>query len=198
MSSVLLNSKATYSFGDLLELEQLTGVKYELIGGHIVAMTGGTKAHNLIALGLFSEIDRQKRDRCRLYVADVKLLVEHDRSEHHKDTSVYPDVMLACGEEVSDLYEESPLLLAEVLSDNTARKDKGIKREKYLQLSSLHAYLILSQTEIMMTLYQRNDGEWTQDIFLGKETEIVCCLGNEHNPLKLNLGHIYKFVENRL
>jgi len=198
MSSVLPNSKATCSFDDLLEFEELTGVKYELIDGHIVAMTGGTKAHNLIALGLFSAIDRQKEERCRLYVADVKLLVDQDCSEYHKDTSVYPDVMLACGKEVSDLYEENPLLLAEVLSDNTARTDKVTKREKYLQLPSLHAYLILSQTEIMMTVYQRKNAEWAREVFLGKEKEIGCCLGDEHKPVNLNLDKIYKFVKNRI
>jgi hypothetical protein len=57
MSTVLPNLKAIYSFDDLLEFEELTGLKYELIDGHLVAMTGGSKAHNLITLGLFTEID---------------------------------------------------------------------------------------------------------------------------------------------
>ena len=122
MRSILPNSKAIYSFDDLLELEELTGIKYELIDGHIMAMTGGTKAHNLIALGLFTEIDSQKDAKCRLYVADVKLRIDKEYIENKKDTSAYPDVMLAYGEEDSDLYEENPLLLAEVLSDSTARK----------------------------------------------------------------------------
>ena len=52
MSSVLPNSKTIYSFDDLLEIEELTGIKYELLDGHIGAMTGGSKAHNLIALSL--------------------------------------------------------------------------------------------------------------------------------------------------
>ena len=162
MSSLLPNPEAIYSFNELLELEELTGIKYELIDGHIIAMTGGTKAHNLIALGLFTEIDAQKEAHCRLYVADVKLRIDKEHKQNKKDTSTYPDVMLACGEEDSDLYEEHPLLLAEVLSDSTARKDKGIKREKYLKLPSLQAYLILSQTEIMATIYQRKNNEWIQ------------------------------------
>ncbi|ACK67792.1 conserved hypothetical protein [Rippkaea orientalis PCC 8801] len=69
MSIILPNPKAIYCFEELLELEELTHRKYELINGHIVAMTGGSKAHNLIALGLFTEIDAQKEKTCRFYVA---------------------------------------------------------------------------------------------------------------------------------
>jgi|GEM_PF-4646351 len=127
MSSALPNPNAIYSFDDLLELEELTGLKYELIDGHIVAMTEGTKAHNLVALGLFTEIDRQKDKHCQLYVADVKLRVDADLEANAKDSSTYPDVMLAGDEEESDLYEQHPLLLAEVLSDSTARKDKIVR-----------------------------------------------------------------------
>lgn len=198
MNNVLPNSRALYSFEDLLELEELTGLKYELINGHIVAMTGGSKAHNLIALGLFTAIDGQKDARCRLYVADVKLRLGKERNDTDKETSTYPDVMLACDEETSNLYEENPLLLAEVVSDGTARKDKFIKREKYLKLPSLYVYLILSQTDMMMTVYQRNNNEWTHAVFLGKDADIELQLGNVHNPLKLNLGQIYKYVENRI
>ena len=198
MSSALPSSKANYSFDDLLEIEELTGVKYELFDGHIVAMTGGTKAHNLIALGLFAELDRQKNDDCRLYVADVKLRIAKEYGENVKDASTYPDVMLVCGEEGSDLYEENPLLIAEVLSDGTARKDKIDKKEKYLSLASLHVYIILSQTEVMMTLYQRKGREWTSNVFLGKETKVELRLGAEHRPVKLNLGNIYKYLGNRI
>ncbi len=198
MNSALPDAKTIYSFEELLELEELTGLKYELLDGQIVAMTGGTKAHNLIALGLFSEIDGQKEEGCRLYVADVKLQIDRERRINEKDNSAYPDVMLACGEEGSELYEESPLLLAEVLSDSTARKDKGAKREKYLAIESLQCYLILSQTEVMVTVYQRREDGWVKDFYLGKETEVEIPLGHQHRGLKLNLGQVYKYVENRI
>lgn len=198
MSRILPDPKTIFHFDELLELEQQTGFKYELIDGHIVAMTGGSKAHNLIALGLFSEIERQKEERCRLYVADVKLRLYSGQREGHPETATYPDVMLACGEETSDLYEENPLLLAEVISDSTARKDKGTKREKYTMLASLYAYLILSQTDMMMTVYQRKNDEWIKAIFLGGDAEITLAFDGNHSPVKLNLGKIYKYVENRM
>ena len=198
MSSVLPDLTATYNFVELLDIEEQTGNKYELLDGHIVAMTGGTKAHNLIALGLFSEIDAQKNDHCRLYVADVKLRINREHNTSDTDTATYPDVMLACGDESSELYEENPLLIAEVLSDSSARKDKTDKKEKYLSLSSLQVYLVLSQTEIMLTVYQRNDESWDESVYLGKDTEIDLNLGTEHKAITLSLGRIYKYLENRI
>lgn len=198
MISVLPNPEALYSFADLLELEELTNTKYELVDGHIMAMTGGTKAHNLIALGLFTEIDRQKDPECRLFVADVKLRIDAENAENDKDNAFYPDLMLACGEEKSDLYEENPLLLAEVLSDSSARKDKISKRDKYLKLPSLNVYLILSQTDIMLTVYQKKHNRWVDHVFLGKETDIELSLGPGHKALTLNLGRIYRYLENKI
>jgi len=198
MNSVLPNPKMLYSFEELLEIEESTGNKYELIDGHVVAMTGGTKAHNLIALGLFTEIDAQKEERCRLFVADVKLRIDKAHENTDKDTLLYPDVMLACAEEYSEFYEENPLLVAEVLSDGTVRKDKNIKRDKYLGLSSLYAYILLSQTEMMLTVYQKQDNEWIKNVFLGRDAEVEIQLGNEHKSLQLNLNRIYKYVANRI
>lgn len=198
MSSVLPNPKAVYSFDELLEIEALTGLKYELLDGHIVAMTGGTKAHNLIALGLFTELDAQKESHCRLYVADVKLRISKEYSESENETSTYPDVMLACGDDSSELYEENPLLIAEVLSDSSARNDKIRKKEIYLSLPSLQAYLVLSQTDVMLTVYQRNNTGWTENVFLGKDTDVELQLGKDHKPVKLNSGRVYKYLQARV
>ena len=43
-------------FDELDALEQRSGLRYELWHGQAYAMTGGTPAHNLIALGLHSVI----------------------------------------------------------------------------------------------------------------------------------------------
>ena len=198
MSSALPNPRAIYNFDDLLEIEEITGLKYELLDGHIVAMTGGTKAHNVIALGLFTEIDAQKNPRCRLYVADVKLRTTKNHNGCLKDSVTYPDLMLACSEEDSDLCEEHPILIAKVLSDSTARKDKTDKKAMYLGLSSLQAYIVLSQTEIMMTFHQRKNDIWIEHIYMGKDSEVEVNLGVEHQSIRLNLSKIYKYLEDRI
>jgi len=198
MGSVAPDPERIYSFAELLELEELSGQKYELLDGRVVAMTGGTKAHNLIALGLFSEIDRQKADDCRLYVADVKLRIAPKSNTSTRETVSYPDVMLARGEDSSALYEEAPLLLAEVLSDSTARRDKGRKRDRYLGIASLQVYLLLSQTEVLMTVYQRDEDGWRSEVYLRSSEDIELRLGDGHPPLQLNLQRIYRNLAGRI
>ena len=90
------------------------------------------------------------------------------------------------------------MLIAEVLSDSSARNDKIKKKEKYLSLPSLHAYLVLSQTDVMLTVYQRSNDTWTENVFLGKDTEVELQLGKDHKPIKLNLGRVYKYLEGRI
>lgn len=61
------------TFDDLEVLEDRDGLRYELWDGIPVAMTGGTAAHNLIALGLRDVIKPQLDRICRVLVADVGL-----------------------------------------------------------------------------------------------------------------------------
>jgi len=197
MGSVAPDPERIYSFAELLELEELSGQKFELLDGRPVAMIGGTRAHKLITLGLFSEIDRQKDEGCRLYVADVKLRIPAAEGAT-RDSVAYPDVMLACAEEVSELFEEAPVLVAEVLSDGTARRDKGIKRDRYLGIASLQVYLLLSQTEMMMTVHQRAGDGWRSDVYLRHTGDIELRLGDGHPPLRVSLERIYRSLAGRI
>lgn len=189
---------AIHNVAELQELETFTGQRFELLDGQVLNMTGGTRAHNLIALGLFSEIEGQKPAGCRLYVADVKLRLQGNRRGETQDSVTYPDVMLACGPEVSAFYEENPVLLAEVLSDSTARLDKGVKRQRYLETESLQVYLLLSQTEMLMTVYQREGDDWQQRVYLRTEEDIALSLGAGRAPLVVNLERIYRSLAGQL
>jgi Uma2 family endonuclease len=56
-----------------------------------------------------------------------------------------PDVLVYCGVKVPRGVQEvpNPLILVEVLSPTTKKKDHGVKREGYFTLPSLHHYLIV-------------------------------------------------------
>ena len=62
----------------------------------------------------------------------------------------YPDVTVVCGESrfVDDHRDVllNPILLIEVLSDNTESFDRGEKFKSYLQLDSLREYVLVSQS----------------------------------------------------
>jgi len=59
--------------------------------------------------------------------------------EYQRTYFYYPDVSVFCGfqkEAASDLFRDDPVVIIEVLSDSTRRRDEGEKRENYLSIST--------------------------------------------------------------
>jgi len=142
------------SFDDWLEQENDHAIRHELIHGELWAMVGGTDLHNLIALGLRDALKtRLGSPSCRIFVADVKLRVGED--------GFYPDVMVSCSTtDQNRLYKTEPTLLAEVLSDTSVQRDRVTKYAAYRRLSSLQAYLLLSQEAPRVETHCRDGEHW--------------------------------------
>jgi Uma2 family endonuclease len=83
----------------------------------------------------------------------------------------YPDVMVeAFGADGKALATASPLLIAEILSPSSIADDFGPKAADYLAISSLQHYLVLSQDEIRIWLWTRDEaGNWRGPEMAGKE-----------------------------
>jgi Uma2 family endonuclease len=151
--------RSRLSFEAWCEQEDCSEVRHELINGELWAMVGGTDLHNLIALGLRDALKRRlPPGSCRIYVADVKLRVEDD--------GYYPDVMVSCSATDRErLYKTEPVLLAEVLSDTSVRRDRVDKLVGYRRLASLQTYLLLSQEAPRVEAWQRDEQGWLKSEF---------------------------------
>jgi Uma2 family endonuclease len=160
--------------------------RYELAGGRIVMMTGGTMRHGLIVGNLF-ELLRRRVDRKRWVV-----LTEFG-IDVRPGTIRYADIVVdQWGAKGDALTAKAPVLVAEVLSPSTAKADLGDKAADYLQLSSLATYLVLAQDEIKAWVYHR-DGQFPPgpQVFAGPEATIsVPTLG-----IDLPLMTIYASVD---
>lgn len=173
---------------DVELLEDRDGVRYELWDGVPVAMTGGTPAHNLIALGLRDVIKPQLPAGCRVFVADVGLRL----GESQHSNKAYPDVMVVCDPQ-PQTYQSKATVVAEVLSDNSVRRDRSIKFKAYTGHASAQTYLILSQSAIEIEVYRRVTG-WAEEIYRGPDAVIEL-----HDPaLRLPLRQIYAEVWDEL
>lgn len=139
------------SVEDYLALEETSGIRHELIGGYLYAMAGGTLIHNLIVQGLRDVLVRQLRPHgCRVFTENVKLRLADD--------FFYPDVMVSCNRNAETrLYATEPVLLAEVLSEGNIAHDRVTKFNAYRRLSSLQAYLILSQEDLRIEVWNVDD-----------------------------------------
>ncbi len=142
---------------DYLAWERRQESRHEFLDGHIFAMTGASRAHNLLCMNLAASLHQQLRGKpCEIYANDMRVKV----SETGMYT--YPDLVAACGEprfedQVVDTLL-NPVLIIEVLSDSTERHDRGAKFTHYRSLASLQEYLLVSQTECRVEHYVRQSG----------------------------------------
>jgi Uma2 family endonuclease len=122
--------------------------RYELAGGRVLMMTGGTMGHGLVIGNLF-EMLRARLDRKRWAV------VPEFGVDVGPRTIRYPDVVVVDrpGASRKDLTAKAPALVAEVLSPSTMTIDLGDKAAEYLRLPSLLAYLVLAQDEVKAWVY---------------------------------------------
>lgn len=121
--------------------------RYELAGGRVVMMTGGTMRHGLIVGNLF-DLLRRRLDRKQWAVL----------TEFGVDAGPgivrYADIVVdRAGGQGDRLTAQAPALIAEILSPATAKTDLGDKAAEYLKLESLSAYLVLAQDEIKAWAY---------------------------------------------
>jgi Uma2 family endonuclease len=160
--------------------------RYELAGGRVLMMTGGTMRHALIAGNLF-ELLRTRLDRKRWRVLSDFGIDVGPRTVRYADVVV--DDRQGKGR---DLTAKAPVLVAEVLSPSTATIDLGDKAAEYLRLPSLATYLVLSQDEVKAWVFVKGPSQLpAPEVVAGPAERIpIPALG-----LELPLADIYADVD---
>jgi len=161
-----------FTSAEYLELEETAGFKSEYYDGRIYAMSGATRAHNLITLNAVSEIRSRLKGRpCEAYVGDMRVLVSD------VGLYTYPDVVVVCGEPQFTNAQQTtllnPTLLIETLSPTTESYDRGNKFAMYRQLASLQTYVLISQDTPRIERYDRQGEQWLLTEAVGLESTLL-------------------------
>lgn len=149
---------------EYLTLEANSPLRHEFVAGHMFAMTGVSKAHNLISLNVATSMKNHLRGGpCDVFMSDFKLKF----SVASDDFVYYPDVMVACDPGKRDDYHTSqPRLIVEVLSPSTRNNDLRDKFVSYRQLPSVEEYVVVEQLRPELTVYRRG-AHWQKDFICG-------------------------------
>src|SRR5664279_3651773 len=144
---------------EYLDIERKSEIRSEYIDGQMVAMSGGSERHALIAINLQGEIWSQMKGRpCKVYPSDMRVKVSPT------GMYTYPDVSALCGKaEFEDGHTDTllnPTVIIEVLSDSTELYDRGKKFAHYRRIDSLREYVLVSQNKIRVEHYRRNADAW--------------------------------------
>jgi Uma2 family endonuclease len=163
--------------------------RYELAGGRVVMMTGGTIWHALIVSNLMEQL-KARLDRKRWRVV-TELGVDAGPG-----TIRYPDIAVIefpGSAKGRDQTIKTPVLVAEVLSPSTMKTDFGDKAAEYLRLPSVAAYLLFAQDEVKAWAHVRGSEQppLGPQVLEGNEATIaIPALG-----IELSLADVYADIE---
>lgn len=156
---------------EYLVFERQAAQRHELIDGEIVAMSGASRAHNLINLAVASLLRTKLRGRgCETYASDMRVKVAA------LNLYTYPDVVVVCGgPQLEDGHGDTllnPLLLVEVLSPSTEAYDRGYKARSYRMVPSLACHVLLAQDRPAAEVYTRQGEQWVLVDVTGLEASL--------------------------
>jgi Uma2 family endonuclease len=151
-------AKTSLSAEDYLAMERASDIRHERMDGEILAMTGASRAHNLITLNTAAALHSQLKGRpCEIYNNDLRVKVSP------AGDYVYPDIVVVCEPPrfEDDKFDTllNPTLIVEVLSDSTEAYDRGHKFAAYRALDSLRDYVLIAQQESRVEHYVRQSAE---------------------------------------
>ncbi|MDJ0648479.1 MAG: Uma2 family endonuclease [Xenococcaceae cyanobacterium MO_188.B19] len=173
---------------EYLKSEQDSEIRHEYVAGQIYAMAGASEEHNLIVGNIFALLRPHLRaSSCRAFVSDMKVKVKTQQA----DIFYYPDLLVTCDPNDNKKYfKTNPNLIVEVLSDSTQTTDRREKRINYQSLESLQEYVLVSQDEIKVEIYRKdNNGNWTVET-LGESDDLQL----NSVGLTLTMADIYEDV----
>ena len=168
---------------EYLAFEAKSKIKHEFMDGEVFAMAGATRNHNIANTNILRVLGNQLLETdCEVYVNDFRVRIR----ENH---NVYPDVAVACNEILTENNETTlinPVVVFEVLSKSTEKRDRGEKAEDYFKLKSLKDYVLVSQYRIRVEHFSRQkNNEWTLKIYEDLDDSVDLRSINCQVPLRL-------------
>jgi Uma2 family endonuclease len=143
---------------------------WELWQGIPVSMTPSPFGpHQRVAKNLVFELESQIRRRhCE---ASVLYEIDWIISE---DTVVRPDIVLLCGEAPEQHLRSAPAMIAEVLSDSTANRDREAKRNLYEE-HGVENYLLIDPDRQTLEIYRKEqEPRWRHRVVIDEVTLMLC------------------------
>ena len=165
-----------------LEWERRQELRYEFDGFRAIPMNGGTIEHSVIATNLVRALEDRLTPPCQAVRGDLKVIVA--------GRVRYPDAIVTCAPipRRNDIVPE-PVVVFEVLSPSTAAVDRIQKNDEYRGTSTIRRYVMLEQTRMAATVFERVGEEWVGHL----ETGAVLALPEV--GIELPMAALYARVE---
>jgi len=150
-----------------IALDEATDAKYEYENGYVFMvrppssayddqaadMAGGSVAHaDIIAQLTYLLRGALRGKSCRAYTSDARMQLA-ERQYY------YPDITVACGEGPGTVLT-NPVVVIEVLSPATEKRDRGAKFKAYKALPSVQEYVLIGSEYRAIEVHRREGNFW--------------------------------------
>ena len=176
-----------YTVEEYFELEKHSEIRHEFVNGKLIPMPGESVIANLIADNCGYNLRTQLSKKGYVIIRhDVRAIIQTRKIYR------YPDVSVAKLSEITETHAiTKPEMLIEVTSENSSKIDHDDKLKQYTTLPSLQYYMIISQEEMLVELYSRDEKGWRFEIFFNPLDKIELPYFKGH----LQLVDIYENVQ---
>jgi Uma2 family endonuclease len=136
-------------------MQQPEGERYELVGGEVVGMAperaGHARVKHRVCQKLIEAIHAAGAP-CEAFPDGLSVRV-------NADTVYEPDALVRCGPPLNDdtIEVTDPIVVVEVVSPSSVKRDSGSKLEGYFRLSSVRHYLIVTMRNRAIIHHHRGD-----------------------------------------
>jgi Uma2 family endonuclease len=136
-------------------MQQPEGLRYELVAGEVVGMAPERVGHARFNGRVYVALEwaiRAAGVPCEAFPDGMTVRVD-------ADTVYEPDALVRCGPALDDNAVEviDPLIVVEVVSSSSAKRDSGSKLEGYFRIPSVRHYLIVTTRNFAVIHHQRDD-----------------------------------------
>ena len=135
--------------------------RYELIDGVAYAMSAPGVMHQSILMDLSRQFATFLKGKlCKVFAAPFDVCL--NGKGNTDNTVVQPDLIIVCDEEKIENHKYcngAPDLVIEILSPSTARMDRFIKLNKYLQ-AGVKEYWIIDPNDDIVNVYILENGKY--------------------------------------
>jgi Uma2 family endonuclease len=181
----------TYTPDEYLALEVESDTRNEYRNGEVAPMTGGTPAHNQIAVVLNALLWFALRGKAySIFSADQRLWIPDRTMYTYPDSMVIPrPVELQPGRKDT---VTNPVFIAEVLSSSTQGYDRGDKFAAYRTIATFQEYLLIDQSQHRVEQYtKQSENQWLFTEHRGKEARLLL----SSISVELALMDLYENIE---
>ena len=156
MTAIEVRGRFTRTDFEALPEDAVDGVRYELLDGAIVMTPSPGTRHHTAVTGLWRVLDDARPDGLRVFVAPLDVYLP-------TDDILEPDVLVIDDAAIVDdkVQGSVPLLVVEILSPSSRRRDVGDKLTAYRD-AGVPTYWVVDPIDPRLRAWELREGEYVE------------------------------------